>query len=266
MIHNNLPGVNHLFTVQRSRSIQDKNEREVSFNAFGNNLRESDTSKFFIKPVNGGSGNGIYEMVVRGRCLEINAKEIANENAFYEALFSRSRFHEFIVQPELSQHELLNRMNPSSVNTIRIDTFIQGDDVINNAALLKMSDGHRYTDNWSKGGIIVNIDLDTGVLDNLGKTKAKYGKLFVEKHPVSGFCFGGVAIPFWSEVKQLVRAAALVLRPLRFLGWDVAIAPGGPILVEANHDFSIFMSQEASGGLRKTPVGKEILRSLCHTG
>jgi Sugar-transfer associated ATP-grasp len=91
-------------------------------------------------------------MTVGETCFEINAKEIVNEAAFHDALFSRSRYQEFIVQPEIIQHELLNRINPSSVNTIRIDTFIRGNDVINNAAFLRMSNGSHYTDNWAKGG------------------------------------------------------------------------------------------------------------------
>jgi hypothetical protein len=146
-------------------------------------------------------------MTVGETCFEINAKEIVNEAAFHDALFSRSRYQEFMVQPEIIQHELLNRINPSSVNTIRIDTFIRGNDVINNAAFLRMSNGSTDTDNWAKGGIIVKIDLDKGVLDDFGKTKAKYGRLHIQKHPFSGFRFAGTPIPFWSEVKEVVRDA-----------------------------------------------------------
>ena len=266
MTQNNLPGTTHLFTVHRRRSIRDRNEKEVTFNEFRKNLTASEKTNFFIKPFNGGSGSGIYKMIARDRCLEINAKEIVNEDSFYETLFSRSLYQEFIVQPEIIQHELLNRMNPSSVNTIRIDTFIQGNDVVNNAAFLRMSNGYTYTDNWAKGGIIVNIDLDTGVLDDFGRTKAKYGRLYIQQHPLSSFRFAGTPIPFWSEVKELVRYAALVLHPLKFLGWDVAIGTDGPILIEANHDFDVFAFQEASRGLRKTPVGEKILQTLSPMG
>jgi Sugar-transfer associated ATP-grasp len=266
MTQNNLPGVAHLFTVHRSGSIRDSNEKEVTFSEFRKNLTESEKLHFFLKPINGGKGNGIQKMTVRETCFEINTKEIVNEAAFHDTLFSRSRYQEFIVQPEIIQHELLNRINPSSVNTIRIDTFIQGNSVINNAAFLRMSKGYTHTDNWSQGGIIVRIDLDTGVLDDFGKTNAKYGRLHIQEHPLSGFRFAGTPIPFWSEVKEVVCEAALVLRPLKFLGWDVAIGTDGPILVEANHDFAIFSLQEASRGLRKTPVGETLLQTLSPNG
>jgi hypothetical protein len=266
MIENNLPGIVHLFTLHRSGVIRGRNEKEVSFSQFTEDVSVSRNGNFFVKPVNGGSGSGIYRLVVRDRGLEINGRQIVNEDEFHKTLFLNCAYDEFIVQREINQHELLNRLNPSSVNTIRIDTFVQGEYVVSNAALLRMSNGYSYTDNWAKGGIIVNIDLDTGVLGEVGRTKAKYGSLEVRHHPVSNIRFGGIQIPFWSELKQFVRYAALALQPLKFLGWDVAIGVDGPILIEANHDFDVFMSQEAAKGLRKTPVGKEILDSLSHTG
>jgi hypothetical protein len=262
MAESNLPVVTNLFTVKRGGLIRDRNGDEIEFHEFETQLLESTTTKCFIKPFNGGGGNGIYRMLIRDGILDIDGMKIASKEALYERLFSRSPHQEFIVQPEIIQHEVLNQLNPSSVNTIRIDTWIQGNDIVSNAALLRMSNGCTYTDNWAKGGIIVNIDLGTGVLGKVGRTKSKYGGLCFRQHPFSQSHFGGTRLPFWPEVKELVRYAAQVLRPLGFLGWDVAISTEGPILIEANHDFDVFMCQEAARGLRKTPVGREILRSL----
>jgi hypothetical protein len=225
-------------------------------------LTQAPRAIFFIKPSTGGGGKGIYKMIARADCLEIDATKIVSEDSFYMALFSKSSHDEFIIQPEIIQHDLLNRINPSCINTVRIDTLIQGNGVVNNAALLRMSNGFSHMDNWAKGGIIVNIDLGTGMLDDLGRSKAKFGRLHIHQHPLTRFCFGGTQLPFWPQVKNLVRSGALVLRPLTFLGWDVAIGADGPILVEANHDFDIFMSQDAARGLRKTPVGEAIVTSL----
>jgi hypothetical protein len=77
---------------------------------------------------------------------------------------------------------------------------------------------------------------------------------------VSGFRFQGTAIPFWDGVKKLVCSAALVLLPLRWLGWDVAIGKDGPVLVEANHNHDVFFMQTLVGGLRDTSIGREILQ------
>jgi hypothetical protein len=48
---------------------------------------------------------------------------------------------------------------------------------------------------------------------------------------------------------------------LRSLGWDVALTSDGPLLIEVNHDYDIFLSQYACGGYRETPFGQALLRS-----
>ncbi len=71
--------------------------------------------------------------------------------------------------------------------------------------------------------------------------------------------FEGIVLPFWPQLIDLVSAAALTLRPLEYLGWDVAIAPDGPVIVEANPELDIFFMQEACGGLLPTAIGQAIL-------
>ncbi|TFH49024.1 MAG: hypothetical protein E4H01_05140 [Lysobacterales bacterium] len=112
------------------------------------------------------------------------------------------------------------------------------------------------------GGFIVNIDLTTGALDDIAKSKAKPGRLGVETRPMSESRFGGVVLPYWSERKLPVSSAARCLRPLRALGWDVVIANDGRILLEANDDYDMFLHQEAVGGMRNTPIGRVIVDEL----
>lgn len=41
-------------------------------------------------------------------------------------------------------------------------------------------------------------------------------------------------VPFWREACSLTCAGAAHFRPLRTLGWDIAISPGGPVINEAD--------------------------------
>ncbi len=72
------------------------------------------------------------------------------------------------------------------------------------------------------------------------------GRLMWTRTPVPG-CYGTVAharahgrrrrplrVPMWDEACALVRDAAPHFLPLRTLGWDIAITPGGPMIIEAN--------------------------------
>jgi hypothetical protein len=168
--------------------------------------------------------------------------------------------HEFLLQRVIVQHPLLASIASSSVNTVRIDTLLDGDAVSFNTAVLRVGSGLQCTDNWATGGLIVRIELDSGTLRGNGKAKSKYGKRQFAAHPVTGARFDGIVLPFWDELKALVASAARVMLPLRSLGWDVALTPDGPLLIEVNHDYDIFLSQHAGGGYRGTPFGRALLR------
>ena len=66
-------------------------------------------------------------------------------------------------------------------------------------------------------------------------------------------------MPFWTEILELVREAALTVTPLKYLGWDVAIGPRGAVIVEANPAHNIFSLQVAAGGLRHTAIGQAVM-------
>ena len=46
----------------------------------------------------------------------------------------------------------------------------------------------------------------------------------------------GREIPYWEKVLELCQQAAAIIPEIAFIGWDVAITPSGPILIEGNHD------------------------------
>src|SRR5262249_2075648 len=82
---------------------------------------------------------------------------------------------EYRVQPIVIQHPLLASLASTSVNTVRIDTYLAGDTVHFNKAVLRVGNGIACTDNWASGGLIVKIDLETGMLRGAGKIKSKFG-------------------------------------------------------------------------------------------
>jgi hypothetical protein len=47
-------------------------------------------------------------------------------------------------------------------------------------------------------------------------------------------------VPFFEESCALVRRAAPAMLPMRTLGWDVALTPGGPVVLEANNWWAPF--------------------------
>ena len=46
--------------------------------------------------------------------------------------------------------------------------------------------------------------------------------------------FAGYKIPHYQEAIEFAKAAAHVVPSVGYVGWDVAITPDGPIMVEGN--------------------------------
>jgi putative polysaccharide biosynthesis protein len=193
----------------------------------------------FVKPIDGGVGDG---------ALCINKSDVDDD-------FLRHRPNT-LIQPRIKNHPLLAAIFDKSLNTIRVDTLIDGDDVILTAACLKVGTGEAQVDNWAKGAIAVGVNVDDGALAAVGVTKAAFGRRQFESHPDTGFRFEGKHVPYWSEVLDLARAAAKAMRPHVTLGWDIAVTQSGPTILEANETGDFFLLQEAVGPLAGSRLAK----------
>ena len=84
-------------------------------------------------------------------------------------------------------------------------------------------------------GLRAGVSLEDGVLGPAATTAAEgLGQALLETHPDTGLAVAGLRLPYWEEACALVCAVAPRFIPLRALGWDVALTPTGPVLVETN--------------------------------
>jgi hypothetical protein len=88
--------------------------------------------------------------------------------------------------------------------------------------------------------------------------KPKYGSQRVEVHPDTGTRFSGLQMPFWKEVLDLCTRAARVTPNLRSVGWDIALTPEGPVIVEGNPDWDLPMVQVHTNGLLQPDVRRQL--------
>lgn len=139
-----------------------------------------------------------------------------------------------LFQPVIAQHPLLASLNPSSVNTIRINSLRTGDQVESHVATMRVGREGRIVDNAAAGGLCVKIDMATGRLGSFARTKPAISTHPFAHHPDTDVAFGSIVVPFWPEVLDLVRRGGQAMAPLRSLGWDIAVTPEGPIVIETN--------------------------------
>jgi len=250
-----------LFNHGRRFAMDGKSFEIDDFDAFKSMLKDTFSrnpllGSIFVKKIYSSSkGANIYK--IKSSQLDADPREF--QKIFWEVLQS-----EFLFQEAIRQHEHLNLLNPSSVNTLRIDTFIdESGKVYVLSGYIRMSLNNHYVDNIGSGGCMVGVDMESGRLRKFGyKNFYAHPNERFTSHPVTRTVFEGFSIPFIPEVKDLVTKAASVMPGLRLVGWDVAIGEDGPILVEGNSDYGLTGNDMHYGGYRTHPVFKKILEEI----
>ena len=191
----------------------------------------------FIKPAGNMKGRGAFKL---------SFTTIEDPVAFCES----ARENQYLIEEVILQHPAIAAVNPHSVNTVRINSVVDqmGNTVILNAIFRCAADVN-IVDNFSQGGIITTVDLNTGLLQS-NSILGEYAERCL-KHPLTGLVLPGIQIPYWEEALQLVREASQVVPQIRLVGWDVAFTEQGPLLIEGNHLSGIRTMQYGGTGLRR---------------
>jgi hypothetical protein len=204
----------------------------------------------FIKLRHGMQGEGVHR---------VTAETLGDARTF-EALHQDLIKGSYIFQEALQQHPAVSAIYPHSINTIRMDTFVHDDGQAEPlSAFMRFGGDGRHIDNACSGGCFVGIEFQSGCLKTYGHRLLEQGGGVYATHPTTGFRFEGFKIPFFSEAKSLVAQAALVAPANRLVGWDVAIQPGGPALIEGNHNYGVYVQDMAFEGYRRHPTFAQIL-------
>lgn len=201
----------------------------------------------YIKLVDGECAKGVFQVQIN------NGKIIVDgENTAFEKFKELLKSGEFLVQERIYQHELLSKLHPQSSNTIRLITKYDSisDRVIVLPSFFRIGTGNMYVDNWAAGGIALGIDTETGQLGEWGYYKPGFG-LKTNIHPDSGVIFKDYEIPFFAEAKDLVQRYHMRLKNVHSIGWDIAITPEGPCIIEGNDNWEISVVQVANHGMKK---------------
>ncbi|WP_065570618.1 sugar-transfer associated ATP-grasp domain-containing protein [Microbacterium oleivorans] len=148
---------------------------------------------------------------------------------------------EFIVQ-----HPEMSALYPEAVNTVRLITFLDTEDRVHLlAAVLRIGNGD-VIDNFASGGMFTMLD-DDGVAMYPGVDK---NSNVYSEHPVTGTPIVGFQVPEYSRVLDLVAALARRTPEAPYVGWDIAITPAGPVVIEGNHNSSVFQPKPSASGVR----------------
>jgi hypothetical protein len=165
-----------------------------------------------------------------------------------------------IIEAFIEQNSVLADIYPHVVNTIRIHTLRgkEGIRIVLLPELYVASGGEKNTIHSKKDKYAIFIDPQSGrlwekafrILSPLSITT--YGETF---HCDTGTIFGNIVIPYWQEVKAMIIDAASYITELDYIGWDVAITPGGPVIIEGNAISGAMSSYQVKKSIRNGGYG-----------
>ena len=165
-----------------------------------------------------------------GRGVElIPIEEGLNLDELFTSLIEIQK--KLIIEDLIIQHNDMAAFNPSSVNTIRIITFNTTKGIIAPFCFLKVGRKHSFVDNGGAGGLLVGVDIDTGITNT--QARDELGTVY-EIHPDSGKRFKDFVIPEFDQAIALALKASNMIPNVKYIGWDLAYTNEGWIIVEGN--------------------------------
>ncbi len=201
-----------------------------------------------IKPTLLSRGNGILALDITNGVTNIEGKTILE-------LFKQYKKN-FQIQERLKQHQKMNELNPTSVNTIRIVTFRSGMEILIISVVIRIGRKGAVIDNQCAGGISAVIGED-------GKL-GKYGFGGFDQDNIlktdTGTVLEGFQIPSFDKIIEKVKELHFQLPFFDLIGWDMAVAEDGePVLIEWNTRVGLSQSAYGPGFGKYT---ERILREL----
>ncbi len=197
----------------------------------------------FIKPADDGCGVGTarwsFDPATKKwsrKAVQLDEDSLLKEPQLFDFEHVKGDGSRLLIQPRIENHPALAKFSQGALCTMRIITYRIGNAQSRLfAAILRMPTGDAEIDNYSAGGLSSPLDSN----GRLGPAWKKFGIEPVHRHPDSGAAITGAMIPQWQDLVGLALRAHDAIVDNSFIGWDVALSPEGPLLVEANQSWSV---------------------------
>lgn len=189
--------------------------------------------EFIAKPISGEGGKGIMKYEVDD-----------NVESLYNVIKS---LKQELIEEVIIQHPEINKLYDGSVNTLRLFTFNDGEDTYILNSVFKIGNGG-CTDNFSSGSMYTFVN-DRGIVTVPAIDQED--KIY-EDHPITQKKIIGFKVPYYKEACNMVKEASELAPTIKYIGWDVAITPDGPVIIEGNSFPGVFQIKPS---LSKTKEG-----------
>ena len=169
-------------------------------------------------------------------CERIKVSDYENLDDLYDYLTEKGFC---TIEENIVQHPAMSKLYSNAVNRMRIIAVLDAQKVPHCVYIVqKMGLGGSVIDN---NCLFTPVDIETGKIKFPAHSGDTTKGIIYEEHPDTHVKLQGYQLPFVKEAVEMCLKAATVVPEIRYVGWDVAITPNGPAIIEGNtycaHDF-----------------------------
>jgi len=175
-------------------------------------------------------------------------------------LTEQSKLDDLIVLPRLYNHPAIAGLAEETLMAVRIFTCVnelgEPEPVFAMLRILgKLEPRWNSITEWA-----APVNLQTGKLGILTGDVPESFTIWSATHPVTGHQVEGLELPYWDQIRGIVVAAHKLTDDRFLVGWDIAITPTGPVILEGNALPDFIFPQR----VQRQPFGQGRLGQLLH--
>lgn len=204
----------------------------------------------FIKPTTDTrGGQNVSAFSCENGIINHQEKKVKELFAIYEK--------NYIVQKKVQQHESMIVLNPTSLNTFRVMSYLHEKEVTIISTIVRIGREGSITDNMATGGISCGVQND-GSLNKVGFLSTGERILTTD----SGVKFAETKLPFVEKMKLIVKKLHKTSPFFKIISWDLALDNiGDVVLIEYNVNSQGINSHQLSNGPVLSPLLYEIYKN-----
>jgi len=192
-----------------------------------------DTS-IILKPVTGGGGAGVIQLENREGQIYIDDFPVTSD----KLIDTINELDGYVVSERLNQGSFPLSLNNQTINCMRVVTIYDNESneafIIGAAQRIGVKKSYPF-DNFTRGGLSSNIDLDSGILSSATSHPTAAKAIWYDSHPETDVMIKGRVINEWLDIKHEVLTAANKMPYLKCIGWDILLTDSGIYAIEGNH-------------------------------
>lgn len=181
----------------------------------------SQCNQVILKPQSSECGKGV---------LKVSCKDPMER---LQLIYNNRTKEGYLAEETITNCKDLDSLNPESLNTVRVTYILRKNakPLIFNIMLRCGASKNVVTDNWGSGGILMNVDVRTGIVKQPGVDEMGNSYLY---HPITKTKIVGFELPNFKDMMIFAEKIARHNPKVVYGGLDIAITPNGFKLIEIN--------------------------------